>query len=189
MMNKSYRSLDLNIETRKDNEEELIIEGYFAVFNDEIEYIKGYFESIDRSAFNNSLSGDKDIRALTDHDSSKVLGRTKNETLKLHVDEKGLYGVIKINKDDTEALNLYKRVKRGDIDQCSFGFYILDQDEKWDEDGNLHVRITDLELFEVSVVTFPAYSNTSVEARADELGYKRKKKVEIWKKQILERMK
>lgn len=186
-MEKSYRSLDLNIETRRENEEELIIEGYFAVFDDEIEYIKGYFESIDKNAFNNSLSNNRDIRALADHDSSKVLGRTKNGTLKLNTDEKGLYGVIKINKDDTEALNLYKRVKRGDIDQCSFGFYILDQEERWDGD-DLHVRITDLELFEVSVVTFPAYSNTSVEARADELGCKRKKKIELWKNKILERI-
>ncbi|MGH2186177.1 HK97 family phage prohead protease, partial [Enterococcus faecalis] len=83
----------------------------------------GAFEEISPEAFNGSLSND--IRALTNHETTLVLGRNKSGTLKLSVDSRGLWGQITINENDSDALNLYERVKRGDVDQCSFGFNIL----------------------------------------------------------------
>ncbi|MFM1525263.1 MULTISPECIES: HK97 family phage prohead protease [Helcococcus] len=188
-MDREYRSMSSKLEIRADTDEDLVIEGYFALFDDETELWNGYFEKINRSAFDKTLKGEPDIRALFDHDTAKILGRTKNNTLVLRVDKKGLFGRIKINRNDTEAMNLYERVKRGDIDQCSFGFSILDQDVREGNNGSYHVEIRDLELFEVSVVTFPAYSNTSVSARKKDFENQKKNNHEAWKKRMKEKLK
>ena len=177
------------LQTRSDNNEtdEMKIEGYFVVFNSETELYDGMFEEISDKAFQNiDLS---DIRALADHDTAKVLGRTKSNTLKLSVDDKGLYGEITINKNDTEAVNLYERVKRGDIDQCSFGFNILDETMDTRADGTTKWTITEIELFEVSVVTFPAYADTAVEARSEQMKQLEKRNLQKRKQQLKERIK
>ena len=177
------------LQTRSDNNEtdEMKIEGYFVVFNSETELYDGMFEEISDKAFQNiDLS---DIRALADHDTAKVLGRTKSNTLKLSVDDKGLYGEITINKNDTEAVNLYERVKRGYIDQCSFGFNILDETMDTRADGTTKWTITEIELFEVSVVTFPAYADTSVEARSEQMKQLEKRNLQTRKQQLKERIK
>lgn len=161
---RNFRNSDLNT-----NEEaaEKIISGYFIVFNSETELYEGCFEEIAPESFEGvDLS---DVRALIDHETSKVLGRTKAGTLSLSVDKKGVYGEIKVNENDTEAMNLYSRVQRGDVDQCSFGFNILDEAMETREDGSYKFTIKSIELFEVSVVTFPAYSDTAVEARSKQI--------------------
>ena len=176
------------LQTRADNNEtdEMKIEGYFVVFNTETEIWDGLFEEISDKAFENiDLT---DIRALADHDTAKVLGRTKSQTLKLSVDEKGLFGEITINKNDTEAVNLYERVKRGDIDQCSFGFSILNETMEQRADGTTKWTITEIELFEVSVVTFPAYADTSVEARSAQIKQLEKRNLQKRKQQLKERI-
>lgn len=68
------------------------------------------------------------VRALIDHETRLVLGRSKAGTLELREDSHGLWGKIRINPNDTDAMNLYNRVKRGDVDQCSFGFNIVKED-------------------------------------------------------------
>ena len=176
------------LQTRADNNEtdEMKIEGYFVVFNSETELFEGCFEEISDKAFQNiDLS---DIRALADHDTAKVLGRTKSNTLSLTVDDKGLYGEITINKNDSEAVNLYERVKRGDIDQCSFGFNILNETMEQRADGTTKWTITEIELFEVSVVTFPAYSDTAVEARSAQIKQLEKRNLQTRKQQLKERI-
>ena len=176
------------LQTRADNNEtdEMKIEGYFVVFNSETELYDGMYEEISDKAFANiDLS---DVRALADHDTAKVLGRTKSNTLKLSVDDKGLYGEIIINKNDTEAVNLYERVKRQDIDQCSFGFNILNETMEQRADGTTKWTITEIELFEVSVVTFPAYSDTSVEARSEQIKQLEKRNLQKRKQQLKERI-
>lgn len=155
------RTANKKIQTRSENDEK-IIEGYFAVFNTETELYNGYYEKINRNAFKNL---NKDIKALINHNDSAVLARTTNGTLELKTDDVGLFGKIKINDKDTEAMNLYERVKRGDINQCSFGFYINEERTNWDND-KLHVELLDLDLLEVSVVTFPAYEATRINARS-----------------------
>lgn len=185
-LKKQVRSIG-KLQTRDNStDDEMKIAGYFVVFNSETEIYDGMFEEISDKAFKDiDLS---DIRALADHDTAKVLGRTKSKTLTLKVDEKGLYGEITINKDDTEAVNLYQRVKRGDIDQCSFGFSILNETMEQREDGTTKWTITEIELFEVSVVTFPAYSDTAVEARSNQIEQLQKRNLKTRKQQLKERI-
>ena len=176
------------LQTRDDSNEtdEMKIEGYFVVFNSETKLFENYYEEISDKAFKDiDLT---DIRALADHDTAKVLGRTKSQTLSLSVDEKGLYGEITINKNDGEAVNLYERVKRGDIDQCSFGFNILDETMDTRADGSTKWTITEIELFEVSVVTFPAYADTAVEARSEQMKQLEKRNLQKRKQQLKERI-
>ena len=177
------------LQTRADNNEtdEMKIEGYFVIFNSETKLFENYYEEISDKAFKDiDLT---DIRALADHDTAKVLGRTKSQTLSLTVDDKGLYGEITINKNDSEAVNLYERVKRGDIDQCSFGFNILDETMDTRADGSTKWTITEIELFEVSVVTFPAYADTAVEARSEQMKQLEKRNLQTRKAKLKERIK
>ena len=176
------------LQTRADNNEtdEMKIEGYFVIFNSETKLFENYYEEISDKAFKDiDLT---DIRALADHDTAKVLGRTKSQTLSLTVDEKGLYGEITINKNDSEAVNLYERVKRGDIDQCSFGFNILDETMDTRADGSTKWTITEIELFEVSVVTFPAYADTAVEARSEQMKQLEKRNLQTRKAKLKARI-
>lgn len=168
-MNKTVQIRTIGaIETRAAEDENKTpeIAGYFSVFDETYNICEGYSERIDPKAFDKSIGGD--IRALIDHDTSKVLGRTTAGTLSLKTDSHGLFGVISINTNDREALDLYARVKRGDVNQCSFGFIIDEAQDTYREDGSVLTTITDLTLFEVSVCTFPAYESTEVEARAKE---------------------
>ena len=160
--------------TTRDSGEDLRIEGYFAVFNSDYDIMDGYSESVAPGAFTDTLDGD--IRALIDHDTRLVLGRTSAGTLELRQDDKGLWGSITINPNDQDAMNLYERVKRGDVDQCSFGFNIVSEETEFRDDGSIHWTITEVELHEVSVCTFPAYEDTNVtarEAQREELGRNR----------------
>ena len=140
--------------TTRDDQGGPVIEGYFAVFNSDYEIWPGATEQVAPEAFNNALGSD--IRALCDHDTRLVLGRTTAGTLSLKVDERGLWGSIKINEQDSDAMNLYARVQRGDVSQCSFGFDILDEEYKENPDGSCLWIIRDVFLYEVSVCTFPA---------------------------------
>lgn len=182
-MDKQVRSFD--VEMRAD-EQDKRIEGYFIVFDEPTMLWEGFYEQVDRTAI--PTLDNKDIKALFDHDSSRVLGRTTNNTLTLKVDDKGLFGSIKINELDTEAVNLYERVKRGDIDQCSFGFYIKDEELRTRDDGSTLSILKDIELLEVSVVTFPAYPTTSVSARKKDFENYKREQFEQWKKSMRERL-
>lgn len=180
------RSAESKFNTREDGED-LYIEGYFSVFNSNYELWQGATESIDSHAFDNALSDD--IRALVDHDTHLVLARNKAGTLKLKIDSRGLWGKIRINPKDSDAMNLYERVKRGDVDQCSFGFDILDQEAEYREDGTVHWTIKSVKLYEVSVCTFPAYEDTSVSARKKDYEDIKKRWLELWKTQMTARIK
>ena len=180
------RSAESKFNTREDGED-LYIEGYFSVFNSNYELWQGATESIDSHAFDNALSDD--IRALVDHDTHLVLARNKAGTLELKIDARGLWGKIRINPKDSDAMNLYERVKRGDVDQCSFGFDILDQEAEYREDGTVHWTIKSVKLYEVSVCTFPAYEDTSVSARKKDYEDIKKRWLELWKTQMTARIK
>ena len=175
------RSIESPFTTREDGGD-FYIEGYFSVFNSDYELWPGATESIAPGAFSETLSDD--VRALIDHESHLVLGRNKAGTLELKEDSRGLWGRIKINQADQDAMNLYERVKRGDVDQCSFGFQILEEDTNWKESGDVHWTIRKVRLFEVSVVTFPAYEETSVSARKRDLEEIEKRKTEAWKESM-----
>src|SRR5690625_846336 len=184
---KHIRSIDVDLQTRAVEEtDEKVIEGYFAVFNSETELFPGAFEEIAPGAFDNTMNND--VRALINHDTAYVLGRTKSDTLQLRVDSKGLWGSIKINENDTDAMNLYERVKRGDVDQCSFGFNIIKEDTEHRDDGSVKWTIREIDLHEVSVVTFPAYDDTSVEARMKDKEKLEQRKLESKKLKLKERL-
>ena len=136
---RQMRSIASKFETRE-AEGELLIEGYFAVFNTTYELWEGATESVAPGAFANTLG--EDIRALIDHETRLVLGRNKAGTLELREDSHGLWGRIRINPNDQDAVNLYERVKRGDVSQCSFGFDIVSEETDFREDGSVHWTIT-----------------------------------------------
>lgn len=164
-----------------------VIEGYFSVFNRDYELWPGAVEQVAPGAFRETLGGD--IRALANHDTRLVLGRTTTGTLTLREDDKGLFGTIKMNEQDSDAMNLYARVQRGDVSQCSFGFDILDEEFTERSDGSVLWTIRKVKLYEVSVVTFPAYAETAVSARKAEVDTIRRRRLDAWKNEMKERMK
>lgn len=183
---RQLRSVSSKFKTRTDDGR-MFISGYFAVFNSNYELWPGATESIDSHAFDNALSDD--IRCLIDHETRLVLGRNKVGTLTLKIDSRGLWGEVEINPNDQDAVNLYERVKRGDVDQCSFGFDILDEEIEHRDDGSVHWTIKAVKLYEVSVVTFPAYEETGVSARKNDLKQVKKRKIDLLKKDLLARVK
>lgn len=183
---RQMRTVASQFQTREDGED-LIIEGYFAVFDSNYDIWPGASESIAPGAFDKTLSGD--IRALVNHDTTLVLGRTKAGTLELKVDTRGLWGKIKINPNDVDAMNLYERVKRGDVDQCSFGFDIVSEDTEYRDDGSIHLTIREVILYEVSCCTFPAYEETSILARQKQVEEIKKRQNEAWKISMQKRLK
>jgi uncharacterized protein len=148
------------------------LEGYAAVFNQQSEDLGGFREIIKPGAFTRTLQAGADVRALFNHDPNFVLGRTKDGgktgTLSLSEDDTGLK--FTVDMPDTQAArDLMTLVERGDVDQCSFGFVVRQQ--KWtaaDPENDVEEirEILDCDLFDASVVTYPAYTQTSVEARA-----------------------
>lgn len=166
---------------------ELYIEGYFAVFNSVYEIAPGLTESISPGAFAGTLGGD--IRALTNHDTTLVLGRTKAGTLELREDGHGLWGRVRINREDSDAMNLYHRVQRGDVDQCSFGFAVLEENVEIREDGSAHFNLEKIALYEVTVATFPAYEETAVAARSAQAEQIKRRAGQAWKETMKKRLK
>lgn len=180
------RTNKADFKTREDNGERRI-EGYFAVFGSTYDMWPGASESIDPHAFDEAL-GD-DVRVLIDHDTRLVLGRTSAGTAELRVDEHGLWGSVLINPDDTDAMNAYARNKRGDVNQASFGFDILDEETEYREDGSVHWTVKKVKLYEVSLCTFPAYRETELQARKADYANLRKRHTEAWKAEQLAKLK
>ena len=183
---RQVRCVAQQFQTRSANDD-LFIEGYFSVFNSEYPLWEGASEIVKPGAFTNSVSGD--VRALINHDSSLVLGRTKAGTLTLRQDERGLWGSIRINRDDVDAMNLYARVQRGDVDQCSFGFDIERETFVDLGDGRCRWEIEKVNpLYEVSVCTFPAYEGTSVSARKQQLETIKQRQAQAWRESMKSRL-
>ena len=182
---RQMRSIDAQFQTREDGED-LYIEGYFAVFNSIYDIGYGMSESIAPHAFDNTISDD--VRALINHDTTLVLGRTSAHTLEFRQDERGLWGKIAINPNDSDAMNLYARVKRGDVTQCSFGFDIISEDTEFSENGDVHWTIREVKLYEVSCCAFPAYEETSISARTRDLEEIKKRRTEAWKESMKKRI-
>lgn len=183
---RQVRCVAQQFQTRSANDD-LFIEGYFSVFNSEYPLWEGASEIVKPGAFTNSVSGD--VRALINHDSSLVLGRTKAGTLTLRQDERGLWGSIRINRDDVDAMNLYARVQRGDVDQCSFGFDIKRETFVDLGDRKCRWEIEEVDpLYEVSVCTFPAYTETSVSARKQDLAEIEKRRAEAWRSDMKKKL-
>ena len=182
---RQIRSIESKFTTR-DDDGALHIEGYFAVFNSVYQIWDDMSESVAPGAFTDNLGGD--VRALIDHETRLVLGRNTAGTLQLREDSHGLWGDILINPNDQDAMNLYARVQRGDVNQCSFGFDILEQETEFRDDGSVHWTIKKVKLYEVSVCTFPAYAETSVQARKDDLDAAKKRRAEAYREELRTRL-
>lgn len=186
MEERQIRSIPVKFETR-DDDENPTIEAYFAVYDSQYDIAPDMSESIAPGAFTKSLSGD--IRALINHDTTLVLGRTSAHTLELRDDSHGLFGVVSINRNDSDAMNIYARVKRGDVSQCSIGFSIVKEDTDIRGDGSVHWTIREANLVECSLCTFPAYEETNAVARSAQRDEVIKRKNEAWKQRMKERLK
>lgn len=169
------------VATRSENNEP-VLEGYFVRYDDVYHVAEGATESIQRGALTDAIKGD--VRALYNHNTDIVLGRTSAGTLSLMDTEKGLWGSIKINSKDSQAMDAYQRIARGDVSGCSFGFDIAKDGQKYEQkdDGTVHFTITRIDpLYEISAVTFPAYQATYVEARQHDLENIRKREIDAWR--------
>lgn len=143
----------------------LRFEGYAARFNSPSEDLGGFIEDIAQGAFTEAIARD-DVRALFNHDPNYVLGRTAAGTLTLEEDENGLRFDVDA-PDIGWAKDLHESVKRGDIDQCSFAFDVEQDEWTRGKDGNPDRRtLKKVRLYDVSIVTYPAYQATSVHARS-----------------------
>lgn len=167
-MERSYMPIrEVEIRTAEDDGTPKLV-GYVARFNKLSDDLGGFREKISPGAFAETIKKD-DIRALWNHNSDHVLGRTSSGTLKLEEDNKGLR--MELNPPDTQlGRDLMVSIRRGDISQMSFGFKCLD--EAWrkreGEDGKEEsIRtLKQVELFDVSPVTYPAYPQTEIQVRA-----------------------
>ena len=177
-MENQVRSIPTHFKTREAGDD-LYIDAYWAVYNSDYNISDDMSESIAPGAFTKSLSGD--VRALINHDTTLVLGRTTAHTFELADDTHGLFGSVAINREDSDAMNVYARVKRGDVSQCSIGFNIIREDTEIREDGHVHWTIREAELGECSLCTFPAYQDTSAMVRADQREELLKRSNTAWK--------
>jgi HK97 family phage prohead protease len=150
-----------DVQARSAEDGTMRLAGYAAVFNESSVPLP-FKESIAPGAFRKTLTETPDVRLLINHEGLP-LARSKNGTLKLNEDDRGLYFEAEL-ADTTEARDIYKLVERGDVDQMSFGFRVIRQN--WSKDRSRRV-LTEVSLADgdVSVVTYPAYPTTMVEAR------------------------
>jgi uncharacterized protein len=150
-------------ELRVEGDEKPKITGYAAVFDKRSDDLGGFTEYVRSGCFSKTIR-ESDIKALYNHDPNYVLGRNKAGTLKLDEDAVGLR--MSIDPPDTQwARDLMTSIKRGDVDQCSFGFKTVK--DAWRTEDGMNCRdLLECRLFDVSVVTNPAYPQTSAQVRA-----------------------
>lgn len=167
---RTLRGTQLRAESQGD---EMALVGYAASFNCPSADLGGFREIIAPGAFTRSLAAKNDVRCTFNHDPSKILGRTKSGTLTLEEDSYGLKFRCELDGTSATARDVYGMIKRGDISDCSFAFTVEQADQDWadvaDERGKLILQRTlrNLDLFDVSAVTYPAYqTGTAVSARS-----------------------
>ena len=136
--------------------------GYAATFNNETR-IGSMTEVIKPGAFKASLGAKTDVLCLADHDSTKVLGRTKSGTLRLSEDARGLHYELDV-PDTATGRDMLALAERNDLGGMSFGFTVPEDGQSWQGSKRILSRV---DLVEISVVSaWPAYQQTSIEARA-----------------------
>jgi HK97 family phage prohead protease len=150
------------VEIRKDAEG-IRVEGYAAVFGQETNIGGMFREKIERGAFSEAIGRD-DVVFLINHEGLP-LARTRSGTLKLTEDDHGLRMETMLDPDDPDVKSIAGKMKRGDLDKMSFAFF--PEVQEWDESGDLPLRtIRKASLFDVSVVTTPAYDGTEIALRS-----------------------
>lgn len=157
---------DIEVRELEENKDK-IISGYINKFNCKSQYM-GFYEEINNGAFDKTLAKGHNIYAMYNHNSDMILGSTRGSSLRLNVDKVGLHFELKINDNISYSKDLYELVRNKDIDGCSFGFYVLDDEWTYTED-NVDLRIIkELELIEVTITPFPAYLDSEASCRSFE---------------------
>jgi HK97 family phage prohead protease len=165
---REFRFVNAELRTERSGDKRKLT-GYAAKYNTKSEDLGGFRETIKPGAFTRAISEKQDVRFLINHDPNLVLGRTTSGTLQLNEDTTGLHFSCDM-PDTTYARDLMESVDRGDISQCSFGF--MTRKQAWvddtDEDGETSSirELHDLDLFDTSAVTYPAYPDTEVHGRS-----------------------
>ncbi|MGG3157142.1 HK97 family phage prohead protease [Priestia megaterium] len=163
---KEIRKIDVeSIETRATESNDYLIEGYINKFGQKSQFM-GFFEQVDSKAFNRTLAQGHNIFGMYNHSSDKILGSTKTGSLTLSVDKVGLRFSLQINPNVSYAKDAYELVRSGDVDGCSFGFYVLEDEWSVQEDGTELRTILDLELLECTITPFPAYLDSEASVRS-----------------------
>jgi len=164
MADKEIRTLVQNIEVREDDNEVIRVSGYAAVFGEEANIAGMFTETIERGAFTSALERQDDVVFLINHDGLP-LARTRSGTLRLSQDERGLYMETELDGSDPDVRAIVPKMKRGDLDKMSFAF--MPERQEWDDRGEMPKRtIQDVRLYDVSIVTTPAYDGTEIGLRA-----------------------
>lgn len=158
-----YRIFTSEVRVAKDGKPQ--IRGYAAVFDAPTD-LGWISERIAPGAFTDAIASGQDVKCLFNHDPNQVLGRTKSGTLRLKEDNTGLHYECDIDKGTSVGKDVHAHIDRGDIDQCSFGFVVRDEEMNYDGEKPLRT-IKKVDLYDVSPVTYPAYPTTSVEARSN----------------------
>tara|TARA_R110000796_G_scaffold74503_2_gene167604 strand:+ start:2499 stop:3077 length:579 start_codon:yes stop_codon:yes gene_type:complete len=163
MSEKEIRARLDAFEVREEADEPIRVSGYAAVFGEETN-IGGYFtEVIERGAFAEAVDRD-DVVFVINHEGLP-LARTRSGTLRLTEDERGLFMETELDASDPDVRSIVPKMKRGDLDKMSFAFVPTRQ--KWDESGDIPKRIIqEAQLFDVSIVTTPAYDGTEIGLRS-----------------------
>lgn len=165
-MEKEVRKLEMDNLRAKKTDDGVNLSGYITKFDDRAE-IFGFYETINKKAFDNTLKEDRNILALFDHDTSKILGSTRSGSLKLSTDKTGLKFDLKPNTNLSYTQDVVELVRSGDLAGCSFGFTVND-DEWTTKNGKDYREILDVSLFEVTLTGFPAYESSEVSCRSHE---------------------
>lgn len=154
---------EFEVRARKGDSGGVVVEGHAAVFERLSQNLGGFVEQIAPSAFDRSLGDGPDVRALINHDASRLLGRTRSGTLRLSTDSVGLAYEIDM-PDRQDARDLLVSMERGDISHSSFAFFVMRDGDEWSEtDQGMPLRtLTALSIHngDVSPVTYPAYEDT-----------------------------
>lgn len=192
---KEIRKLDLQFRAEETEDKKMEIKGYAAVFNSPETY--SYTEVISDKAFDDADMSDVVLR-YNHNDSFMVLARTRNDSLKLNVDEKGLFIDATLQDDITDHRNIFNAIKSGLIDKQSFAFVVDEDEYDYDTDTRTITKIG--KVFDVSVVDQPFYNATDVSvARSQNEEYLEKRnqlrkehedklKLEEKKKELLEKL-
>jgi len=139
------------------------VSGYAAVFNSETIIGGSYREQIAPGAFADAIGRD-DVMFLINHDGLPM-ARTKSGTLNLAEDERGLYMSAELDSSDPDVRAIVPKMKRGDLDKMSFAF--SPEVQSWDDSGDMPLRtIRQASLYDVSIVTYPAYQDTDIGLRS-----------------------
>jgi len=154
-----------DVEVRADGDK-LTFSGYAAVFNELSEDLGGFREQIEPGAFTKTLQEKADVKLLVNHNPDLLLARSASSTLDLAEDQRGLLVTAEM-APTTLGRDLSTLIERGDVDQMSFGFQTVK--DEWDESTTPPTRtLREVKLFDVSIVAFPAYPQTSAEVRDNE---------------------